>query len=146
MILVYFEHHSVLYTKYLYMYVIFIYILNASFLVSWLDPLIWRGYRRELKQEDLYVIPKEVESKSLLKRFNRLVVCLCWGVKVSKQIIPYMLRVCLMFHWWQLGNGLCDFIFEIYLYPSYEMYPDKGKFEMEIQFHRQWNLWNLHLL
>ena len=46
-------------------------------LISWLDPLIWRGYRRELKQEDLYVIPKEVESKSLLKRFNRLVVCLC---------------------------------------------------------------------
>ena len=46
----------------------------SSFLISWLDPLIWRGYQRELRQEDLYVLPKEVESQSLLKQFNRLEV------------------------------------------------------------------------
>ena len=50
----------------------------SSLLTSWLDPLIWKGYKRELKQEDLYVIPKEVESQILLKRFSRLEVHCCF--------------------------------------------------------------------
>ena len=46
----------------------------TCFPISWLDPLIWRGYKRELKQKDLYIIPKELESQALLKCFNRLVI------------------------------------------------------------------------
>ena len=48
-----------------------VYMLILISLISWIDPLIWKGYKRELKQEDLYVTPKEVESQALLKQFNR---------------------------------------------------------------------------
>ena len=38
---------------------------------SWLDSLIWTGYKRELKQEDLYAIPDNCRSQVLLKGFKR---------------------------------------------------------------------------
>ena len=43
---------------------------------SWLDSLIWTGYKRELKQEDLYVVPDNCRSQKLLKDFKRC-VCVC---------------------------------------------------------------------
>ena len=46
------------------------YIMHAH-LVSWLDPLFWIGYTRELKQEDLYATPKEARSQHLLEQFNK---------------------------------------------------------------------------
>ena len=33
----------------------------------------------------------------------------------------------LVFHRWQLGKDHCDCIFEVQLYPSYGMYPNKEK-------------------
>ena len=45
---------------------------------SWLDSLIWTGYKRELKQEDLYAIPDNCRSQVLLSEFKRCVcVCAC---------------------------------------------------------------------
>ena len=45
---------------------------------SWLDSLIWTGYKRELKQEDLYAVPDNCMSQKLLKEFKRYVcVCAC---------------------------------------------------------------------
>ena len=43
---------------------------------SWLDSLIWTGYKRELKQEDLYAVPDNCKSQKLLREFKRC-VCLC---------------------------------------------------------------------
>ena len=40
---------------------------------SWLDPLIWTGYRRELKQEDLYAVPNTCRSQILLRDFKTYV-------------------------------------------------------------------------
>ena len=40
---------------------------------SWLDPLIWVGYKRELTHEDLYATPESIKSQHLLKHFNKLV-------------------------------------------------------------------------
>jgi len=34
---------------------------------------MWKGYKRELKHEDLYATPEESRSQELHKRFNRLV-------------------------------------------------------------------------
>ena len=48
---------------------------------SWLDTLIWTGYRRELRQEDLYANPDHCRSQVLLKEFKKYVcsmyVCVC---------------------------------------------------------------------
>ena len=41
---------------------------------SWLDPLIWIGYKRELKQEDLYATPEGARSQILLEKFEKLVI------------------------------------------------------------------------
>jgi len=43
-------------------------------LCSWLDPLIWVGYKRELTDEDLYAIPEDYKSQHLLERFNKSVI------------------------------------------------------------------------
>ena len=40
---------------------------------SWLDPLLWQGWRRTLKQEDLYVHPQETDSEALLRKFNKYI-------------------------------------------------------------------------
>ena len=37
----------------------------------WLEPLLFRGYREELRHEDLLPIPSTMASQSLLKKFNR---------------------------------------------------------------------------
>ena len=50
---------------------------------SWLDSLIWTGYKRELKQEDLYAIPDNCRSQVLLRGFKR---CVC----------VYIIYVCCM--------------------------------------------------
>lgn len=44
-----------------------------TYFFSWLDPLIWTGYRRELKQEDLYAVPDTCRSQKLLSDFKRYV-------------------------------------------------------------------------
>jgi len=44
---------------------------------SWLDPLIWTGYKRELKQEDLYATPDTCRSQNLLSSFRRYTPCEC---------------------------------------------------------------------
>ena len=42
---------------------------------SWLDPLLWLGFRRKkLQQEDLFDTPNYVISASLEEKFER------WGV------------------------------------------------------------------
>jgi len=38
---------------------------------SWVDTLIWIGYRRELTQDDMYSIPEYVKSQNLLEHFNK---------------------------------------------------------------------------
>ena len=43
---------------------------------SWLDSLIWTGYKRELKQEDLYETPESCRSQKLLRGFKKC-VCVC---------------------------------------------------------------------
>jgi len=44
----------------------------SYFLVySWLDLLIWLGYKQDLTQDDLYDAPEEVQSQYLLKIFSR---------------------------------------------------------------------------
>ena len=40
---------------------------------SWLDSLIWTGYKRELKQEDLYAVPDNCRSQKLLREFKKYV-------------------------------------------------------------------------
>ncbi|XP_065916533.1 ATP-binding cassette sub-family C member 4-like isoform X2 [Dysidea avara] len=37
----------------------------------WLDPIFWIGYRRELKQDDLYAAPEEARSQDLSECFNK---------------------------------------------------------------------------
>jgi len=49
---------------------------NFLHIVSWLDPLFWIGYRRELKQEDLYATPQEARSQHLLEQFDKYVCIL----------------------------------------------------------------------
>ncbi|KAL7641498.1 UNVERIFIED_CONTAM: hypothetical protein RMT77_007369 [Armadillidium vulgare] len=48
--------------------------LDASFLskitFSWLDRLIWKGYRNPLKQEDLYDLPPGKITNEMLKRWD----------------------------------------------------------------------------
>ena len=44
---------------------------DIIFYSSWLDSLIWTGYKRELKQEDLYAIPDNCRSQKLLREFKR---------------------------------------------------------------------------
>ena len=57
---------------------------------SWLDSLIWTGYKRELKQEDLYAIPDNCRSQVLLREFKR---CVC--VYVCTYVC---VRVCMCVH------------------------------------------------
>ena len=45
--------------------------LNYTALFRWLEPLLFKGYREELRHEDLYPIPSTMASQSLLKKFNR---------------------------------------------------------------------------
>ena len=40
---------------------------------SWLNSLMWKGFRHELKHKDLYATPEESRSQELQKRFNKLV-------------------------------------------------------------------------
>jgi len=48
------------------------YMWNFGIVVnSWLESLIWTGYRRELKQEDLYTVPEGAKSQKLLADFKR---------------------------------------------------------------------------
>jgi ATP-binding cassette subfamily C (CFTR/MRP) protein 4 len=44
------------------------------------DPLLWLGWRSELKQEDLYRHPRETDSERLLTKFNRY-----WAMEVRKK-------------------------------------------------------------
>ena len=43
-------------------------------LSSWLNALMWKGYKQELKHEDLYATPEESLSQVLYRRFNKLVL------------------------------------------------------------------------
>ncbi|XP_065882476.1 ATP-binding cassette subfamily C member 4-like [Dysidea avara] len=54
--------------------------LISKFFFAWLDPLIWTGYRRELKQEDLYATPEAAKSQKLLKDFKTY-----WTFKHQKE-------------------------------------------------------------
>ena len=40
---------------------------------SWVDPLFWFGFRKELEQKDLYAVPGEARSQELLKCFSRYI-------------------------------------------------------------------------
>ena len=40
---------------------------------SWLNSLMWKGCKQELKHEDLYATPEESLSQVLHKRFSKLV-------------------------------------------------------------------------
>ena len=37
---------------------------------------MWKGFRRELKHEDLYATPEESRSQELHKTFDKLVQCI----------------------------------------------------------------------
>ena len=41
---------------------------------SWLNPLMWKGFRQELKHKDLYATPEESRSQLLQEHFNRLIL------------------------------------------------------------------------
>ena len=45
-----------------------------SMYCSWLNALMWKGYKQELKHEDLYATPEESLSQVLYRRFNKLVL------------------------------------------------------------------------
>ncbi|XP_065914062.1 ATP-binding cassette sub-family C member 4-like isoform X2 [Dysidea avara] len=45
--------------------------LISKHFFSWIDPLIWVGFKRELTHEDLYATPEDVKSQHLLERFNK---------------------------------------------------------------------------
>jgi ATP-binding cassette subfamily C (CFTR/MRP) protein 4 len=52
----------------------------SRLLFIWVDPLLWLGWRSELKQEDLYRHPRETDSERLLTKFNRY-----WAMEVRKK-------------------------------------------------------------
>ena len=52
------------------------------FYFSWLNSLMWKGYKKELKHEDLYATPEESLSQVLHKRFNKLVFII-YGMQVT---------------------------------------------------------------
>ena len=56
----------------LYLYVCII-VIEFYPICSWLDPLIWAGYKRELIYDDLYAIPGEYKSQHLLENLNKSV-------------------------------------------------------------------------
>jgi len=62
---------------------------------SWLDPLIWVGYKRELTHEDLYATPESIKSQHLLKRFNKLVSLWCISI-VASALLYYSSSVFLL--------------------------------------------------
>ena len=47
-----------------------VYILTHVVYIRWLDPLLFKRYRKNLKDEDLYSIPSTMTSHSLLRKFN----------------------------------------------------------------------------
>ena len=52
-------------------------LISAFIFASWLDPLFWIGYTRELKQEDLYATPTEARSQHLLEHFDKYIILAC---------------------------------------------------------------------
>jgi ATP-binding cassette subfamily C (CFTR/MRP) protein 4 len=52
----------------------------SRLLFTWIDPLMWLGWRNDIKQEDLYVHPQEVDAERLLRKFNKY-----WAVEVGKK-------------------------------------------------------------
>jgi ATP-binding cassette subfamily C (CFTR/MRP) protein 4 len=52
----------------------------SRLLFIWIDPLMWLGWRNDIKQEDLYVHPQEVDAERLLKKFNKH-----WAEEVRKK-------------------------------------------------------------
>ncbi|XP_065897574.1 ATP-binding cassette sub-family C member 4-like isoform X2 [Dysidea avara] len=79
-------------------------------LKSWLDPLIWIGYKRELKQDDLYATPKGAQSQILVKKFNKY-----WNDELQRHkrgLTPrlwFAILQCLK--WRLLIHGILFFIF-----------------------------------
>ncbi|XP_065882473.1 ATP-binding cassette sub-family C member 4-like isoform X2 [Dysidea avara] len=47
---------------------------------SWLNSLTWIGYRRELKQKDLFANPEGTRSQELLNGFKK-----CWDLELKQQ-------------------------------------------------------------
>ncbi|XP_065919840.1 ATP-binding cassette sub-family C member 4-like [Dysidea avara] len=43
----------------------------SLFIFHWLNSLMWKGFRHELKHEDLYATPEESRSQELHKSFNK---------------------------------------------------------------------------
>ncbi|XP_065897571.1 ATP-binding cassette sub-family C member 4-like [Dysidea avara] len=83
-------------------------IISKLFL-SWLDPLIWIGYKRELKQDDLYATPKRTRSQILVKKFNKY-----WNNELQRAkrgLTPRLWFVILQcFKWDLLIHGFLFFI------------------------------------
>ena len=44
---------------------------------------MWKGFRRELKHEDLYATPEESRSQELHKTFDKLVT-VCQYISINK--------------------------------------------------------------
>ena len=72
---------------------------------SWLDSLIWTGYKRELKQEDLYAVPDNCRSQKLLREFKRYVcvcvcVCTCMRALSSYPLVIAILDINSLYRCW----------------------------------------------
>ena len=65
-VLVFIALYTLIYSIY------FSYCMYGVTACSWLDVFFWIGYKRELKQEDLYATPEEGQSQHLLDHFNKL--------------------------------------------------------------------------
>jgi ATP-binding cassette subfamily C (CFTR/MRP) protein 4 len=71
-----------------------------------LDPLILKGFRRGLVQNDLYVCPPEAESKHLLHQFNRH-----WAVEQERSRGPRLwiaIAKCLL--WRLIAHDILTYI------------------------------------
>ena len=51
---------------------------------SWIDPLLWTGFKRPLTHSDIYAHPSEADSRHLLEKFNRFATSL---IKIYNHLI-----------------------------------------------------------
>ena len=59
----------------------------ALFLCSWVTSLMLKGFKQELKHEDLFATPEESLSRDLHQRFDKLVYSTSRGLTPDYQLI-----------------------------------------------------------
>ncbi|XP_064381893.1 ATP-binding cassette sub-family C member 4-like isoform X2 [Halichondria panicea] len=74
---------------------------KPNFLSSWVDPLLWLGFKRTLTQNDLYAHPPETDSEKLLEDFNSH-----WKKELSKGSNSLVLALVRCLFWPIVFQGL----------------------------------------